>query len=189
MAVADVDGRSSQVSNGLMVGRLNSLIATIVSQHHEYLKRELPAIEAAIKDAARTHSRISETAVAMLPIFVRFRRELERHMQREEVTLFPLIECLEYAATAGQPPPRNSFGPLSNAIQFMNEDHEFENKLMVRMADITDGFTCSVETDTRYSDLMARLHALKLDLDAHILKEDGTLFPEAIRLEESQNQS
>lgn len=189
LIVADENGgKSSKGSDGLMVGSLSSLVATIISQHHEYLKRELPAIEVKLTDTAQANSRFSETATTILPIFVRFRRELESHMRREEMVLFPLIECLVRAAGAGQPPPHNSFGPLSNAIQFMNEDHEFENTLMIKIADITGGFSPHAAGDAGYTDLMSRLHALKLDLDAHILKEDGTLFPEAIRLEESLNQ-
>ncbi len=105
-------------------------------------------------------------------------------MRREEVTLFPLIERLELAVAEGRPAPRNSFGPLSNAIQFMNEDHGFENKLLGMMADITEGFACPPGTSDSYADLMDRLKAMKLDLDEHVRKEDEMLFPETIRLEE-----
>lgn len=125
-----------------------------------------------------------QTASALLPLFLRFRVELEAHMKREEITLFPLIERLEKAIAAGQPVPHNSFGPLSNAIQFMNEDHDFENKLLSMMADISHGFVCSPEATSSYAALMNRLQALKLDMDAHVRKEDEVLFPEAIRLEE-----
>ncbi len=106
-------------------------------------------------------------------------------MKREESTLFPLIEHLEQAVAAGRPAPRNSFGPLSNAIQFMNEDHDFENKLLGMMAEASDGFTSPPEAPSSYAALMHRLRLVKRDLDEHVRKEDEVLFPEVIRLEKS----
>ena len=161
---------------------LSILITEIINHHHEYLKQELPFIEGLLVQIARIPSDpCSQTAAALLPIFSRFRRELEAHMRREEVILFPLIERLECAVTGGQLPPPNSFGPLSNAIQFMNEDHDFENKLLDQMTDISGGFAGSSR-----SGVMERLRAMKLDIEIHVRKEDESLFPAAIRLEERQ---
>ncbi len=166
-------------------GFLRDLIASILSQHHEYLRRELPDIEAALAEVAQVESgTYRQRAAAMLPLLVRFRRELEGHMKREELNLFPLIERLERAFAAHQPAPRNSFGPLSNAIQFMNEDHDFENSLLDKMAEISHGFAAPPDAPAAYTTLMTRLQVLKLDLEEHVRKEDKVLFPAAIRLEE-----
>lgn len=159
---------------------LQTLIAEIINHHHDYLKRELPFIEGSLAHVALVQSdAFCEIATAMLPTFSRFRRELEAHMRREEVILFPLIEQLERAVISCQAPPRNSFGPLSNAIQFMNEDHDFENKLLDRITEISDGFGGSSS-----SGIVERLRTMKLDLEEHVRKEDEKLFPAAIRLEE-----
>lgn len=159
---------------------LRTLITEIINHHHEYLKRELPLIEGSLAHISRVQTdAYSEIAVVMLPAFSRFRRELEAHMRREEVILFPLIERLEHAVTSGQAPPRNSFGPLSNAIQFMNEDHDFENKLLDKITEISDGFGGPSSSGVR-----ERLRTMKLDLGEHVRKEDEKLFPAAIRLEE-----
>jgi regulator of cell morphogenesis and NO signaling len=159
---------------------LRALIVEIINHHHGYLKRELPFIEGSLAHIARTQTdAFCEIAEAMLPAFSRFRRELEAHMRREEVILFPLIEQLERAVASGQTPPRNSFGPLSNAIQFMNEDHDFENKLLDRITEISGGFGGSSSCD-----VVERLRTMRLDLEEHVRKEDERLFPAAIRLEE-----
>lgn len=164
---------------------LRSLITNILSRHHEYLKRELPSIEADMTEVARIESgTYPQFAAAMLPLLVRFRQELEGHMKREELNLFPLIERLECAFASRQPAPRNSFGPLSNAIQFMNEDHDFENSLLDKMAEISHGFAVPPNAPSTYTNLMTRLQALKSDLEEHTRKEDEILFPAAIRLEE-----
>lgn len=165
---------------------LHSLIAAILDQHHAYLKNELAALEALLRGNARHgYGSCRATSVSLLPAFLRFRKELEAHMSREEVTLFPLIERLELAIAEGRPAPHNSFGPLSNAIQFMNEDHGFENELLDMMAHITEGFTSPPGASDAYADLMDRLKAMRLDLAEHVRKEDEMLFPATIRLEES----
>lgn len=164
---------------------LHAFIATILDQHHAYLKGELPALETLLQEIVRLESGTFRTiASSLLPVFLRFRRELEAHMRREEVTLFPLIQRLEVAIAEGRPAPRNSFGPLSNAVQFMNEDHDFENKLLGMMAEISGRFASPPEAPARYAALMGRLQDMQFDLDEHVRKEDEMLFPEAIRLEE-----
>ena len=165
---------------------LRTLIAKIINQHHSYLKRELPVIETALAEVARGDVRVfAERASTLVTLFLRFRRELEGHMKREEITLFPLIEQLEAAVAEGTPKPRYSFGSLSNAILFMNEDHEFGHKLLKLMDEISHGFTPGADAPPAYAAAMARLRALARDLDEHVRKEDKSLFPEAIRLESS----
>lgn len=165
---------------------LRTLIGIIVDQHHAYLKRELPSIEGLLARVVQRDSGIfCQTASALFPVFLGFRRELEAHMKREEVTLFPLISRMEAAIAEGRPVPRNSFGPLSNAIQFMNEDHDFENKLLGVMTEISGGFTPSAEAPAAYALAMSRLRALTIDLTEHVRKEDEVLFPQTIRTEDS----
>lgn len=167
-------------------GPLHALISTIIDQHHAYLKRELPAIEVLLTEAARDDAGKSRTvAPAMLPVFLRFRRELEAHMKREETTLFPLIERMETTVAQDRPAPINSFGPLSNAIAFMKEDHVFGDKLLQMMDEISHGFTSAPDAPVHYLSAMNRLRALSLDMAEHVRKEDEKLFPEAIRCEES----
>lgn len=165
--------------------KLRDLMTAILDQHHAYLKRELPAIEALLAEIARGEpGSYRQTAAELLPLFRRFRPETEAHMKREEMTLFPLIDELESAIGEGRPAPRHSFGPLRNPIQFMNEDHDFENQLLGRMAEISRKFACPPGAPRRYEVLMSRLQALALDLREHVRKEDEILFPAAIRLEE-----
>ena len=165
---------------------LASLVTTIVTLHHGFLRRELPLIEALLNEGRRSDAPdFQKTSAALFPLFVRFRKELEAHLKREEVTLFPLIERLERAIAAGQPAPRYSFGPLSNAIQFMNEDHDFGDTLLGRMAEISHGFTAPPEAHPQHAALMEKLTALQHDMEEHVRKEDERLFPAAIRLEAS----
>lgn len=165
---------------------LRALIAVIVDQHHAYLKRQLPSIESLLADAAHPGSgAFCQAAAGLLPVFLRFRREMEAHMKREEVTLFPLIGRMEAAVAEGQPVPRNTFGPLGNAIQFMKEDHDFENQLLGIMSEISQEFAAPAGAPAEYATAMSNLGALAIDLKEHVHKEDEVLFPHAIRIEDA----
>lgn len=166
---------------------LHALIETILDRHHAYLKTELPELEQMISELCREHASVyCAKATALLNIFARFRRELESHMKREEVTLFPLIRRLETAFVQKQPVPENSFGPLSNAIAFMNEDHDFEDKLLHMMSESTSGYESPADAPPRYAELMRRLRLLADDMERHVHLEDKLLFPQAVLIEESQ---
>lgn len=165
---------------------LHGIIAIILERHHAYLKRELPALEVLVYEVSRSGAgECSKNANLLLPMFLRFRRELEAHMKREEVTLFPLIAGLESAVRNHQQAPRNSFGPLSNAIAFMNEDHDFECALLGKMAEITNNFVVPADAPEPYRVLLQRLTVLAADMAEHIRIEDKLLFPRAVLLEES----
>lgn len=107
-------------------------------------------------------------------------------MKREEVTLFPLIRRLEIAFVQKQPLPQNSFGPLSNAIAFMNEDHDFEDRLLHMMSELTHGYESPADASPKYTELMRRLRRLAADMKCHVQIEDEVLFPQAVLIEESQ---
>ena len=65
---------------GSAARRLYALIAPTLNDHHSYLKRELPALGGLLRGSIRQDSRVScVTAGRLLPLFVRFRRELEAH--------------------------------------------------------------------------------------------------------------
>jgi len=97
-------GAMAREDAGSAACTLHALIATILNDHHSYLKRELPALEGLLRRSIRQDSGVFRVlAGRLLPLFLRFRRELEAHMRREEVTLFPLIERLELAIAESRP--------------------------------------------------------------------------------------
>ncbi len=60
---------------------LRTLIAVIFDQHHAYRKRELPTIEALLAEVVQAEpGKFRQTASALFPVFLRFRRELEAHI-------------------------------------------------------------------------------------------------------------
>jgi regulator of cell morphogenesis and NO signaling len=164
---------------------LSELIRHIVERHHTWLRAELPEIGQLIRQtiASEGHTR-SGRFVEIEKLFRQFQRETENHLKKEEAVLFPLIEKLEARASAGLPPERQSFGPLSNPVQFMMEDHELADSLLEQMKELAAESGATQEATAARRAVLERLKAVDEDMAVHVHLEDEILFPRAIRLEE-----
>ena len=164
---------------------LSELIRHIVERHHTWLRAELPTIGQLIHQTIASEGRTqSGRFIEIEKLFRQFQRETENHLKKEEAVLFPLIERLEARAVSGLPPERQSFGPLSNPVQFMMEDHELADRLLEKMKQLAaeDGATQKATAARRA--VLERLKSVEEDLAIHVRLEDQILFPRAIRLEE-----
>jgi regulator of cell morphogenesis and NO signaling len=86
---------------------LRELVDHIVGRHHEYLRRELPALTTRITKVYRVYNqRYGPTLTGLPEVFAGVRAELEAHIQKEEMILFPVIVATEAAIN-------NSHGPRS----------------------------------------------------------------------------
>ncbi len=163
---------------------LAKLIEYIVAHHHGFLRRELPAIDAmlACQTPLSTKPRSHSTSSAR-QVFQYFRRELEGHLQKEEMILFPLIAEIESEVSLGRKAPRRSFGSIANPIGIMELEHEFAHRSLRLLRAITREHR-NVPAPTDACDaIRAKLAALESDLETHSRLEDEILFPKAIVLE------
>jgi regulator of cell morphogenesis and NO signaling len=154
--------------------RLADLIQHIVKTHHGYLRGELPVIEKLL---------LARDAIQQLTkIFRQFHREMEEHMKKEEVILFPMIEKLESARVTGRRPPQLPFGSIAHPIAVMEQEHEMTRKELAEMRTLTSDYTTvsAIGDDTL---LLEKFRTLEADLDIHSRLEDEVLFPRTITLE------
>jgi regulator of cell morphogenesis and NO signaling len=91
---------------------LGELIDHIVGTHHEYLRRELPAVQARLDKVYRAYNeRHGPTLTGLPEVFEGLRAELEMHIREKEMILFPAIAASEAAAEGGMPLPRTPYCP------------------------------------------------------------------------------
>jgi regulator of cell morphogenesis and NO signaling len=165
---------------------LCSLIRHIVFTHHEYLRRELPAIGARLTKVYRVYNQRSGPTLTGLPeVFAGLKAELESHLAKEELILFPAIEAYETAANAGAQLPRAPFGKVSNPIAAMEHEHDSVGQALARIREITGTFHTPESACVTYRALMSSLDELERDLHMHIHLENNILFPRASELESS----
>ncbi|MGH9633071.1 MAG: iron-sulfur cluster repair di-iron protein [Bryobacteraceae bacterium] len=166
---------------------LTELIGHIVRTHHEYLLRELPAIQTRLEKVYRVYNQRYSPALIGLPeVFKSLRAELELHLRKEEKILFPAIAAYEAAARAGQPLPAKPFGAFSNPIRMMEVEHESTGEALAAIREITRDFEVPDYACVTYRALMSGLDELERDLHMHIHLENNILFPRAEKLEASQ---
>jgi regulator of cell morphogenesis and NO signaling len=146
---------------------LNDLIGHILARHHTYLREELPRLAARMAAVRRAHAeRDGAMLEALGDVFTHLKDELEMHMRKEEVILFPSI--LRSEGWIGQP------------ISVMEQEHASAGKALAEMRRLTGGYRPPEHACAAYRALYAGLDALEKDLHMHIHLENNILFPRAI---------
>jgi regulator of cell morphogenesis and NO signaling len=163
---------------------LDELVHHIVKTHHEYLKLELPSLAKRISKVYRVHgARDPQTLGRILEVFRALRQELEMHMRKEEIVLFPFIEQYGVAINQRLPLPPTPFGSIANPIAAMERDHSDAGDALGELRSLTGNYELPSYACSTVKALYDGLQALEADLHIHIHLENNILFPRAIALE------
>jgi regulator of cell morphogenesis and NO signaling len=157
---------------------LTQLIDHIVSTHHSYAKKELTQIFAYLQKISTKHGDRHNELYVIFETFSSLREELEQHMMKEELILFPRIKALENFVGNNDQGIMN----IQMPIAVMEDEHDKAGKLLSEIRNYTDNFTPPGDACTTYRLSFAALHALETDLHQHIHLENNILFPKAIDL-------
>jgi regulator of cell morphogenesis and NO signaling len=163
---------------------LDELAKHIVATHHEYLKSELPALGSRLDKVHAVHgARDPEMLNRMAEVFGALREEMEMHMHKEEVILFPFIEQYGHAEAQGRSTPPVPFGTIANPIAMMEREHVSAGDALGEIRSLTQNYQLPEYACSTVRALYAGLEALEADLHVHIHLENNILFPRAIALE------
>ena len=142
---------------------VGALIDHIIGTHHLYLKAELPRLEAMLAKVMAAHG---DAVPAIAEVFGPMKEELEAHLMKEEMILFPLIR-------SGRP---GAMGP----IRVMLAEHDSAGEALKRMRSLTDGYKAPAQACNTWRGLYAGLEEMEGDLHRHIHLENNILFPRAL---------
>jgi regulator of cell morphogenesis and NO signaling len=171
---ADLERELSQAAAGRPVDEsgwntapLGLLIDHILSTHHVYLKRELPRLRVMLGKVLAAHGdHHPDSLVPLSRIFDGLRDELESHMAKEEMILFPAI--------------RNGFGMVSGPIRVLEHEHDSAGRALAAMRRVTAGYALPQDACNTYRALFSGLQEMETDLHRHIHLENNVLFPRAM---------
>jgi regulator of cell morphogenesis and NO signaling len=161
---------------------LTQLANYIVSTHHDFIKREAPQIAAYLEKIASKHGDRHPELPGIAKLFTSVREEMDEHMNKEEMILFPRIKSMEENNKSEQAGSRVNRSFLSTPIHMMEEEHDHAGKLMGEIRLLTHDYTPPQDACTTYKLAFASLRAFEMDLHQHVHLENNILFPKALQL-------
>jgi regulator of cell morphogenesis and NO signaling len=165
---------------------VKQLIAHIIERHHEYLKLELPRLRARLDRMASRHGERDGALLSRLhAVYCELQSDLEMHLHKEEMILFPAIERYEWCANNHSSPGRSPFGTVMNPIGMMEREHDAVQRMLAQMREITRDYVPADYACANFRGVFASLEELEGDLIQHIHLENDMLHPRAAALEKS----
>lgn len=159
------------------------LITYILNHHHSYVNQMIPVIEAYINKTAAHHASEHPELLVIKNLFAELKAELEQHMQKEEMVLFPYIINLENAHLSGQAKGTVKQEWVSRPIRMMESEHDRAGNIMKEIRRLSSDYTPPVTACQTYSSTYRELLEFEKDLHEHIHLENNILFPESENLE------
>ena len=160
---------------------LSQLVEHIISTHHEYVKKEMPAIAMYLQKVAAKHGGHHPEMLKVLQLFTAVKEEMELHMKKEEAVLFPRIKELEKQLLAGNQPQIN-IAYLKSPILMMEQEHDHAGAALAEIRQLTANFNLPADACTTYRLSFAALESFELDLHQHVHLENNILFPKALKM-------
>jgi len=158
---------------------LGALVKHIVSRHHEYLKLELPRLAQRLSKSIA----VSDALAPIADFFYPMQQELELHMHKEEMMLFPAIEQMARPGGVAMFP----FGSLANPIRVMMAEHDSAFDALSEIRGATGNYALPADARAVQRELFEGMEALERDLREHVHLENDILFPRALLLESGRS--
>lgn len=164
---AELDTAEAQ-PNRWLDAPLGELIDHILEAYHRPLDEELPRLEAMARKVHSVHGpKDPDRLRAISRLCSELRAELEPHMRKEEVILFPMIRSGQGAMAQGP-------------VHVMMLEHDQAGALLERLRELTDGYTVPAGACNTWTALWHGLADLERSLHEHIHLENNILFPRAL---------
>lgn len=162
---------------------LDFLIDYIINNHHGYVKKSLPVISGHAEKVVLKHGTNHPEVIKISELFSGIKAELEAHMQKEELMLFPYIKNLVEAERKSFKIPLPPFGSIENPIQVMEAEHDSAGNAIGEINSLSSSYTLPEDACATFGVLYQELKDFEDDLHTHIHLENNILFPKAIELE------
>ena len=146
---------------------VEALIDHILEKFHTAHRRDLPRLAEMAGKVEEVHGKKSDCPHGLKEFLEQLSVELERHMQKEEQILFPMI--------------RDGRGALAiMPIHVMEQDHDEAGEKLARIRTLTNSFLAPDKACPTWRALYLGLAAFEEELMLHIHLENNVLFPRAL---------
>jgi regulator of cell morphogenesis and NO signaling len=143
--------------------RTPDLVNHILSRYHARHREQLPELIRLARRVEAVHGDRPECPLGLADHLENMQQELESHMQKEEMVLFPLYQ-------------REIAHPSLPPVQMMRMEHDHHGEELAKLEALTNGITLPRGACNTWRALYLGLQTLKEDLMAHIHLENNVLF-------------
>ena len=164
-AVEHALGELAKITSAAPASReTGELIGHILARYHETHRRELPELIRLAEKVEAVHAEHPRVPRGLAKALHHVLGELEVHMKKEELILFPAMQ-------------RSPGGGLATPIAQMRHDHDDHGEDLRELHSLTDNFTLPAGACRSWQALYAGSAKLAHDLMEHIHLENNVLFP------------
>jgi len=170
--------RSTSCETDWNKASLSELTKHIVKDYHEPLRAELPRLLQLIEKVGSVHGKLHPEVLELETIFKSFKEQLELHMQKEELILFPGIANVE----SGRQTTFGCGGSINHPIEMMTQEHEDAAQALEMIRRLTNDYTPPADACGTFKVMLHSLANLELVMHEHVHKENNILFPRALSI-------
>lgn len=163
---------------------LDLLIDYIEKKHHRYVEEKVLEIRPYLDKICQVHGESHPELFEINSLFSNCSVELNNHMQKEEMILFPYIRSIANAKQNNAEVETPPFGTVQNPIAMMMGEHDAEGHRFREIAELSNNYTAPEYACNTYKVTFALLKEFEEDLHLHIHLENNILFPKAVKLEQ-----
>lgn len=160
---------------------LEELQQYILDTHHVFTRQAMETVNVLSEKVARRHGPNHPEVLRVREIVVALINDLEPHMMKEEVVLFPYVAAMERGEQ-----PSHCFGTVKNPVRMMMMEHDAVGGLLRDLREATSGYALPEDACLSFRALYERLTELEEDLHKHIHLENNVHFPRAVAMEDSE---
>ncbi len=169
---------------------LDLLTNYIVQNHHQYVKRALPEIQAVLEKVFLKHGENHPELGQIREQFLALQKELQSHMYHEEHVLFPSINALVRESSRLLPVENiaHTMTNLDPVVVDLRNEHERVGECMRCLRSVSNNFMLPADACGSFASLYVRLKEFEADLHLHVHLENNLLFPKALSLQARQQE-
>ena len=141
----------------------------IENRYHAAIRRDVPPLVEAARKVERVHAQKPDVPAGLADVLSEFLADMERHMQKEEKILFPMLRRGLRGEAVYMP------------VRTMESEHESHAEQLARIRQLTKNLQLPSYACATWTALYRGLEAMESELHEHIHLENNILFSRAIR--------
>lgn len=148
----------------------SKLIEHIEVAHHEFLRKELSTISELLFKILGVHGEEHEELFEIHAVYNALRAELEAHLVKEEIYLFPVVKAIENKELGA------SKETLKAVLVELEDEHDGAGDALKALRGLTDHYQVPEGACPTYALTFEKLRALEKNTFEHVHLENNVLF-------------